>query len=68
MCSRKNATGRCTNIFNELEPYVAISYYFDEDERLIPPAETSRVYPSVRDEIRRILEKGMLPRGQLTIR
>ena len=30
--------------------------------RLIPPSETSRVYPSVRDEIKRNLEKGIAPK------
>ena len=54
----KNVTGRCTNIFNEPEPHAVISYYFGEGERLIPPNETSRVYPSVRGEIKRNLEKG----------
>ena len=58
----KNATGRYTNIFNELEPHAVISYYFGEGERLIPPNETSRVYPSVRDEIKRNLGKGIAPK------
>ena len=53
---RKKATERYTNIFNESEPHAVISYYFGEGERLIPPNETSRVYPSVRDE------KGIAPK------
>ena len=59
---RKNATGRYTNIFNVSEPYAAKSYYFGKGVCLIPPSETSRVYPSVRDEIKRNLEKGIAPK------
>ena len=55
------ATGRYTNIFNELEPHAVISYYFGESERLNPPSETSRVYLSVRGHIKRNLEKGIAP-------
>ena len=47
-----------TNIFNELYPHAVISYYFGEGERLSLLSETSRVYLSVRDEIKRNLEKG----------
>ena len=59
---RKNAPGRYTNIFNESEPHAVISCYFGEGERLIPPNETSRMYPSVRDEIKPNLEKGIAPK------
>ena len=58
----KNAKGRYTNIFNESKPHAVMSYYFGEGERLIPPSEASRVYPSVRDEIKRNLEKGVAPK------
>ena len=58
----KNAKRRHTNIFNESKPHGVISYYFGEGERLIPPSEASRVYPSVRDEIKRNLEKGIAPK------
>ena len=55
----ENATGRYTNIFTESEPHAAISCYFGEGQRLIPPNEASRVYPSIRDEIKHNLEKGI---------
>ena len=58
----KNATGRYTNIFNESEPHAVITYYFGEGERLIPASETSCVYPSVWDEIKRNLEKEIAPK------
>ena len=58
----KNATERYTNIFNESEPHAVITYYFGEGERLIPASETSCVYPSVWDEIKRNLEKGIAPK------
>ena len=58
----KNAKGRYTNIFNESKPHAVMSYYFGEGERLLPPSEASRVYPSVRDEIKRNLEKGVAPK------
>ena len=57
-----NATGRYTNIFNESEPHAVISCYFGEGERSIPPSEASRVYPSIRDEIKHNLEKGIAPK------
>ena len=59
---RKNAAGRYRNIVNESEPHVVTSYYFGEGERLIPPSETSRVYPSVSNEMMSHLEKGIAPK------
>ena len=59
---RKNAAGRYRNIVNESEPHVVTSYYFGEGERLIPPSETSRVYPSASNEIMSHLEKGIAPK------
>ena len=53
----KNARGRYVNSFNDLEPHAIISYHFGKGERLIPTSETSRVYPSNRDKIKRNLEK-----------
>lgn len=58
----KNVTGRYTSIFNESQSHVIIWFYFVEGEILIPQSEKSRVYPSVREEIKQNLGKGIAPK------
>ena len=49
--------GRYTIIFHELEFHAIISYYFSKSKCLIPPSETSRVYPIIRDETSKTWKK-----------
>ena len=57
LCSPgRNATGKSS--FDEADKHAVISYSFENGERMIPPNPKSRIYPSVRQELKHKIEQG----------
>ena len=57
---RKSATGHSS--FEEADKYAIISYNFENEGRMIEPSKKSRIYPSVREELKRKIEQGKPPK------
>ena len=61
-CPRKKATGRYQGQFNDCEQYALISYRFLNGERETEPSPKSRIYPSVRNELKQSIMAAKTPK------
>ena len=61
-CPYKKATGRYQGQFNDCEQYALISYRFLNGEREIELSPKSRIYPSVRNELKQSIMAGKTPK------
>ena len=57
---RRNATGKSS--FNETDKHAFLSYSFENGERMIPPSPKSRIFPSVRQELKHKIKQGKPPK------
>ena len=56
----KSATGHLS--FEEADKYAIISYKFQNEGCMIEPSKKSRLYPSVREQLKREIEQGKPPK------
>ena len=61
-CPHKKATGRYQGQFNDCEQYALISYRFLNGERETELSPKSRIYPSVRNELKQSIMAGKTPK------
>lgn len=60
--SNKKATGRNINVFSEAEDLVIAAYEFSNGGKDILPSGKSRIYPSIREELKRKFNEGKTPK------
>ena len=48
--------------FEEADKYAIVSYHFENEGRMVKTSKKSRIYPSVRVELKRKIEQGKPPK------
>ena len=56
------ATGHNKNNFKEAEDLVIVHSEFSNKAKAMPPSEKSRIYPSIKKELKRKLDEGKTPK------